>query len=93
MGRRRKANKVTLTTINISVESADTISKLKNRKETQDDFIRRLLADWQDFQDLKLDMDQVLKLKDKKISTLEVERSKSKHQQQQSFVTTSNTTI
>lgn len=87
MGRRRKANKVTLTTIiNISVESADTISRLKNRRETQDDFIRRLLADWQDFQDYKLDMDQVLKLMDKKISSLEIEISK-KSKQQKSFVT------
>ena len=91
MGRRRKLNKVILTTINISVESADTISKLKNRRETQDDFIRRLLADWQDFQDYKLDMDQVLKLKDKKISTLEIEISESK--QEKSFVTTSSNTI
>jgi hypothetical protein len=71
MGRRRKLNKVTLTTINISIESADTISKLKNRRETQDDFVRRILSDWQDFQEYKLDMDQVLKLKDKKISSLE----------------------
>ena len=85
MSRRRKDNKVTSTTINISVESADTISNLKNRRETQDDFIIRLLADWQDFQDYKLDIDQVLKLKDKKISTLEIEISKSK---QESFVTT-----
>jgi hypothetical protein len=46
---------------------------------------RRLLSDWQDFQDYKLDMDQVLKLKDKKILTLEIEMSKSK---QKSFVTT-----
>jgi hypothetical protein len=92
MGQRRKVNKVTLTTINISVESADTISRLKNRRETQDDFIRRLLADWQDFQNYKLDMDQVLKLKDKKISSLEIEISK-KSKQQKSFVTTLNTTI
>ena len=92
MGRRRKLNKVILTTINISVESADTISKLKNRRETQDDFIRRLLADWQDFQDYKLDMDQVLKLKDKKISTLEIEISKLRSKQE-SFVTTSSNTI
>jgi hypothetical protein len=49
-----------------------------------------LWADWQDFQDYKLDMDQVLKLKDKKISTLEIEISKSK---QESFVTTLNTII
>ena len=87
MGRRRKANKVTLTTINISVESADTISKLKDRRETQDDFIRRLLSDWQDFQDYKLDMDQVLKLKDRKISSLEIEISESRSKQE-SFVTT-----
>lgn len=73
MGRRRKINKVTLTTINISVETADTISKLKSRRETQDDFIRRILEDWKDFNEYKLDMDHVLKLKDRKISSLETE--------------------
>jgi hypothetical protein len=73
LGRRRKLNKVTLTTINISIESADTISNMKSRRETQDDFIRRILEDWKDFQEYKLDMDQVLKLKDKRISNLEIE--------------------
>ena len=73
MDRRRKINKVTLTTINISVETADTISKLKSRRETQDDFIRRILEDWKDFNEYKLDMDHVLKLKDRKISSLETE--------------------
>ena len=73
MGRRRKLNKVTLTTINISVETADIISKLKYRRETQDNFVRRVLEDWKDFQEYKLDMDLVLKLKDKKISSLEIE--------------------
>jgi molybdenum cofactor biosynthesis enzyme MoaA len=73
MGRRRKFNRITLTTINISVETADIISKLKNRRETQDDFVRRVLEDWKDFQEYKLDMDLVLKLKDKKISSLETE--------------------
>ena len=73
MGRRRKFNRITLTTINISVETAEIISKLKNRRETQDDFVRRVLEDWKDFQEYKLDMDLVLKLKDKKISGLETE--------------------
>jgi hypothetical protein len=73
LGRRRKFNRVILTTINISVETADIISKLKNRRETQDDFVRRVLEDWKDFQEYKLDMDLVLKLKDKKISSLETE--------------------
>jgi hypothetical protein len=69
MGRRRKFNRVILTTINISVETAEIISKLKNRRETQDDFVRRVLEDWKDFQEYKLDMDLVLKLKDKKYQT------------------------
>ena len=73
MGRRHKFNRITLTTINISVETADITSKLKNRRETQDDFVRRVLEDWKDFQEYKLDMDLVLKLKHKKISSLEIE--------------------
>jgi hypothetical protein len=55
------------------METADTISKLKNRRETQDDFIRRILTDWKDFQEYKLDIDPILKLKDRKISNLEIE--------------------
>lgn len=73
MDRRRKPNKVTLNTINISMETAATISKLKNIRETQDDFIRRILTDWKDFQEYKLDIDPILKLKDRKISNLEIE--------------------
>jgi hypothetical protein len=73
MDRRRKPNKVTLNTINISMETAATISKLKNRRETQDDFIRRILTDGKDFQEYKLDIDPILKLKDRKISNLEIE--------------------
>jgi hypothetical protein len=70
MGRRRKPNKVTLTTMAISVETAETISKLKLRRETQDDFIKRMFAEWQDLKEYKLDMDQVIKLKDRQISNL-----------------------
>ena len=55
----------------ISVDTLGTISKLKLRRETQDDFIKRLLTEWQDFHDYKLDMDQVLKLKDRQILMLE----------------------
>lgn len=78
MGRRRKPNKVTLTTMAISVETAETISKLKLRRETQDDFIKRIFAEWQDFKEYKLDMDQVIKLKDRQILNLENELKNNK---------------
>ena len=52
MGRRRKFNRITLTTINISVETAEIISKLKNRRETQDDFVRRVLEDGRIFKNI-----------------------------------------
>jgi hypothetical protein len=73
MGRRRKFNRVTLTTIAISVETSDLVSKLKYRRETQDDFIKRLIAEWQDLKEYRLDMDMVLRLKDKHILSLENE--------------------
>ena len=84
MGRRRKADKVTLTTMNISIETADTISRLKNRRETQYDFIRRILAELQDLKEYRLDMDQVIRLKVRQISNLEYElKEKLNNQQQQ----------
>ncbi|HEX2407818.1 MAG TPA: hypothetical protein VHJ38_11510 [Nitrososphaeraceae archaeon] len=73
MGRRRKIDRLPITTIKVYTENLDTISKLKNKRESQYDFIRRVLLDWQDFQDYKLDMDQVLKLKDRQILMLENE--------------------
>jgi hypothetical protein len=73
MGRRRKFNKVTLTTIAISVEASDLVSKFKYRRETQDDFIKRLIAEWQDLREYRLDIDMVLRLKDKQILKLENE--------------------
>jgi hypothetical protein len=73
VGRRPKPEKGPTTTMAISVDTLGTISKLKLRRETQDDFIRRLLTEWQDFHDYKLDMDQVLKLKDRQILMLETE--------------------
>ena len=73
MGRRRKPEKGPTTTMTISVDTLGTISKLKLRREIQDDFIKRLLTEWQDFHDYKLDMDQVLKLKDRQILMLENE--------------------
>lgn len=78
MGRRRKPNKVTLTTMAISVETAETISKLKLRRETQDDFIKRMFAEWQDLKEYRLDMDQVILLKDRQISNLENELKNNK---------------
>ena len=62
----------------ISVETAETISKLKLRRETQDDFIKRMFAEWQDLKEYKLDMDQVILLKDRQISNLENELKNSK---------------
>ena len=62
----------------ISVETAEIISKLKLRRETQDDFIKRMFAEWQDLKEYKLDMDQVIKLKDRQISNLENELKNSK---------------
>ena len=82
MGRRRRPDKMPLTTINIYVENLDTISKLKNRRETQYDFVQRLLAEWQDLKDYRLDMDQILKLKDRQISVLENELKEKLKQQQ-----------
>lgn len=73
MGRRRKFNKVTLTTIAISIEASDLVSKLKYRRETQDDFIKRLVTEWQDLKEYRLDMDMVLRLKDKQILNLQKE--------------------
>lgn len=72
MGRRR-LQKAPITSINIYVADLDTISKLKNRRETQYDFIRRMLAEWQDLKEYRLDMDQVIRLKDRQISNLEYE--------------------
>ncbi|HLN34225.1 MAG TPA: hypothetical protein VK250_02980 [Nitrososphaeraceae archaeon] len=72
MGRRR-LHRPTLTTINISVDTAEIIARIKHSRETQDGFIRRLLAEWDDLKDYRLDMDQVIKVKDKQILTLENE--------------------
>ena len=70
MGRRRKFNKVTLTTINISVESSEKLMQLKYRRETQDDLVKRLIAEWEDLKEYRLDMDVVIRLKDRQIESL-----------------------
>ncbi|MFB5599090.1 MAG: hypothetical protein ACE5SW_02540 [Nitrososphaeraceae archaeon] len=41
MGRRRKFHRLTLTSLAISEETSDVINKLKPRKETQDNFVRK----------------------------------------------------
>ena len=81
MGRRRRPDKVPLTSIAISVDVLETISKLKLRRETYDHLIKRLVAEWQDLKDYRLDMDQVLKLKDRQISRLEYELKEKLNQQ------------
>lgn len=43
MGRRRKLNRCTLTTYNLSVDTVQQLDKIKLPRETQDDLIRRLI--------------------------------------------------
>ena len=45
----------------------------EKEKENQDSFIRRVFAEWQDLKEYRLDMDQVLRLKDRQIISLENE--------------------
>jgi len=85
MGRRRNPDKVPLTSIAISVDVLETISKLKLRRETYDHLIKRLVAEWQDLKDYRLDMDQVLKLKDRQISRLEYELKEKLNQTKQNL--------
>jgi len=72
MGRRR-IQKAPTTTMVISIHTAEIITKLKGKRETQDAFIRRVLAERDDLKDYRLDMDQVVPIKDKQIRTLENE--------------------
>ena len=81
---RRRIQKGPITTLAISLDTAEIISRVKGRKETQDGFIRRMLAEWEDLKDYRLDMDQVIRLKDKQILRLENELTKEK-QLQSSF--------
>jgi molybdenum cofactor biosynthesis enzyme MoaA len=82
MGRSRKFNKVTLTTINISVESSEKLMQLKYRRETQDDLVKRLIAEWEDLKEYRLDMDVVIRLKDRQIESLQKKLSDIKLKQQ-----------
>jgi hypothetical protein len=83
MGRRR-IQKGPITTLAISLDTAEIVTKLKGRRETQDGFMKRILTEWQDLKEYQLDMDQVIRLKDKQIATLENELTKEK-QIQSSF--------
>ena len=82
MGRRRNPDKVPLTSIAISVDVLETISRLKLRRETYDHLIKRLVAEWHDLKEYSLDMDQVIKLKDRQISNLEYELKEKLNQHQ-----------
>ena len=83
MGRRRNPNKLPLTSIAISVHVLKTISKLKLRGETYDHLINRLIAEWHDLKEYRLDMNQVMRLKDKQISNLEYELKEKLNNQHQ----------
>lgn len=71
MGRRRKLHRLPLTSISLSGEILELMQKLKVRNDTYDHLLRRTLAEWQDLQEYQLDIDQVIRLKDKQIATLE----------------------
>jgi hypothetical protein len=73
MGRRKRFKSITMTTLGISTSTLEVISKYKSRKETQDDLIKRLISELEDLKEYKLDMDLVLKLKDRKVETLQKE--------------------
>ena len=72
MGRRRRHTPVTMTTIVLLLNFGNNI-QTKYRRENQDSFIRRVFAEWQDLKEYRLDMDQVLRLKDRHIIGLENE--------------------
>ena len=73
MGRRRRLKPVTMTTISITLETLEIISRFKSKRENQDSFIKRVFNEWQDLKEYRLDMDQVLRLKERQILTLENE--------------------
>jgi len=73
MGRRRRLTPVPMTTVSISMTTLEAINKFKNKRENQTQFLTRVLAEWQDLKDYRLDMDQVIRLKDSQISNLEYE--------------------
>ena len=90
MGRRRKPDKVPMTSIAISEDTSEIISKLKLRRETYDDLIKRIVSNWLDLRDDKLNLDHLLSWKDriiedknKRITSLENELKKQHEQQPQ----------
>lgn len=67
------------------MQTLELISKFKTRRENQDHFIRRIFAEWEDLKDYRLDMDQVMKIKDRQIATLENELKEKQKIQPSSF--------
>jgi hypothetical protein len=55
MGRRRRPIPVTMTTISITLETLELISKFKNKRENQDDFIKRVFNEWQEYKEIVKD--------------------------------------
>lgn len=79
MGRRRKPNKVPLTSIAISIDTLEMMSKLKIRRETNDELVKRIVSNWLDLRDDKVNLehliswkDRIIVDKDKKIADLEM---------------------
>jgi hypothetical protein len=79
-----------MTSIAISEDTSEIISKLKLRRETYDDLIKRIVSNWLDLRDDKLNLDHLLSWKDriiedknKRITSLENELKKQQEQQPQ----------
>ena len=79
-----------MTLIAISEDTSEIISKLKLRRETYDDLIKRIVSNWLDLRDDKLNLDHLLSWKDriiedknKRITSLENELKKQQEQQPQ----------
>ncbi|HJS64451.1 MAG TPA: hypothetical protein VJ767_06295 [Nitrososphaeraceae archaeon] len=62
-----------MTSISVSVEILGLMQKLKVRNKIYDHLLCRMLVEWQNLQEYRLDMDQVIRLNDKQIATLENE--------------------
>jgi hypothetical protein len=72
MGRRR-IQKALVTTLAVSIHTAEIMRKLKGRRETQDGFICRMLAEWQDSKEVIKDMETAYNYQAKRIEQYEAE--------------------
>ena len=60
--------------------------KLKYRRETQDDLVNIIISEWEDLKEYRLDMDVVLRLKERQVESLQKELEDIKLKLQQTSV-------